>query len=135
MAPPPLALSTGMWHVALVSPFPPAPSLLLTWLWTRQQQWRVAHGASQTGDLPVGAVFQLWQAAFQMAGRAFSEGEDAQLPLATILENATSFGVLGCLNTPPSASFFQRFSFQLDFCFRFRDFGNFCGMKFFLKLN
>ncbi|KAG4920851.1 hypothetical protein JHK86_049664 [Glycine max] len=34
----------GTWHVVLVSPFPSAPPLLLTWLWKRQQQWRVGHG-------------------------------------------------------------------------------------------
>ncbi|KAL5164819.1 Protein translation factor SUI1 2 [Glycine soja] len=34
----------GTWHVVLVSPFPSAPPLLLTWLWKRQQQWRVEHG-------------------------------------------------------------------------------------------
>ena len=57
------------------------------------------------------------------------QGEEAQLPLARIPKNATSISVLGCLNTP-SPSFFQRFPFQLDFCFRFRGFGNFCGMKY-----
>ena len=54
------------WHVALVSPFPPAPSLLATWRWRRQHQWRLEHGASQTGDLRVGAAFQLWQGEQQL---------------------------------------------------------------------
>ena len=64
-----------------------------------------------------------------------------------IPENATSIGVLGCLNTHPLLHFFSAFPLNLIFAFvfvalafswlwRFRGFGNFCGMKylFFKKL-
>ncbi|KAH1197413.1 Protein translation factor SUI1 2 [Glycine max] len=64
----------GTWHMVLVSPFPSAPPLLLTWLWKRQQQWRVEHGHVGQGqhcrvirDVPLGVAIYKREAPFVSA--------------------------------------------------------------------
>jgi len=114
MAPPPLALSGRRWHVALETPATMARS---AW---RQSNWRLTCLAGRAALTGRAAAFQ-WE---QQQGSAMG--------LATLAEYGKRQQLWRFRVFKYTISFIIFFScFPLQFCFRFRDFGNFCHIKYF----
>jgi len=88
MLPSPLALLRRSWHVALETPVAPAPCVLATWRWRRQQQWRVLHGRAMASVKLATYLWQgeqLWQES-RSSFSVLSNSMEAQMGLATLQE-------------------------------------------------